>query len=92
MVAPKILKTRIMPRLLANLNYPALYTALLANVLAVLKRHELYTAAEFQTQVWPQFKCLFTAKEIGVDAVQGLLKQLDFLMDMTTKAEVISLV
>ncbi|CAD7958230.1 unnamed protein product [Amoebophrya sp. A120] len=87
LTADRILRERVLPQLVRALNYPPLYGHVLQCILVCLKRPNLLTPEQFQEKVWPGMRALFSAKEIPIEAVTDLIRNLDLIMQLTATSE-----
>lgn len=84
----RIVRERVLPQLVKALNYPPLYGQVLTNILICLRKPGIVAAEEFQRKMWDGMRILFTAKEIPIEAVLDLLRNLDMLMELTEATQI----
>ncbi|CAD7965392.1 unnamed protein product [Amoebophrya sp. A25] len=87
LTSARILKERVLPQLTRALNYPPLYGHVLHCVLVCLRKPNLLTPEEFMARCWNGMRTLFSAKEIPIEAVTDLVKNLDLLMGLVDSTQ-----
>eukprot|EP00922_Rhytidocystis_sp_ex-Travisia-forbesii_P043156 GHVS01064461.1.p1 GENE.GHVS01064461.1~~GHVS01064461.1.p1 ORF type:complete len:965 (-),score=138.48 GHVS01064461.1:245-3139(-) len=78
----RLLRERVLTPLLDVLPFSSLYPHVLPNLFVVLKK--VTTPQHFQDVVWPTFRPLLTAKEIQIESVLIIIRELDFILTLCT--------
>eukprot|EP00922_Rhytidocystis_sp_ex-Travisia-forbesii_P050926 GHVS01075640.1.p1 GENE.GHVS01075640.1~~GHVS01075640.1.p1 ORF type:complete len:894 (-),score=145.23 GHVS01075640.1:1631-4312(-) len=78
----RLLRERVLTPLVDVLPYSNLYPHVLPNLFLVLKK--VTNPKHFQEAVWPSFRPLLTAKEIQIESVLMIIRELDFILTLCT--------
>ncbi|KAF4665142.1 SCY1-like protein 2, partial [Perkinsus chesapeaki] len=83
--SPHLIRERILPPLAdVALSFPALWSSALPCLITALKYDGVCDPQYFQERIWPRIRPLFSAKEISVECVTILIRNLDLFINNTT--------
>ncbi|KAF4698123.1 SCY1-like protein 2 [Perkinsus olseni] len=83
--SPQLIRERILPPLAdVALSFSALWPSALPCLLMALKYDGVCDPQYFQARIWPRIRPLFSAKEISVECVTILIRNLDLFIHNTT--------
>ncbi|CAK94318.1 unnamed protein product (macronuclear) [Paramecium tetraurelia] len=68
-----ILKKRLLPIVLSLTQYDHLLTAIVQIILETMRREDIINSTQFQSEIWPKLKQIFSGKEISAQVLYDLV-------------------
>jgi len=85
LAAIRIYREKIIPSLAEALQFPTLYAEVVPLLITSLKKKGVTDKAHFTERVWPRLRDLLSAREISVECVTMLIREIETFMAMLDK-------